>query len=183
MQDKANLRSTLLAHRQAIPAEVRAEWDAVIGARVLAWLATHSVQTLGIYWPMRGEPDLRETYRELARSGVQLALPMVEVRDAPLRFAAWTPDEPLVKDALGVLVPADGRHVIKPEALLIPCVGFNSNNFRLGYGGGFYDRTLASHPRPFAIGIAYASLFADFEAAPHDIPLNLVITEQAGAAY
>ena len=130
---------------------------------------------------MREEPDLRDVYAELAAQGVQLALPLVVARDAPLQFAAWTPGEPLEVDAMGVSIPAQisaqGRIMLNPEALLIPCVGFNAARVRLGYGGGYYDRTLAVAPRPLAIGIAYANGLASFDAAPHDAALDLIITE------
>ena len=130
---------------------------------------------------MRGEPDLRDVYAELAAQGVQLVLPLVVARDAPLQFAAWAPGEPLETDAMGVSIPAQisaqGRTMLDPEALLIPCVGFNAVRVRLGYGGGYYDRTLAVTPRPFAIGIAYANGLARFDAAAHDVALDLIITE------
>jgi 5-formyltetrahydrofolate cyclo-ligase len=177
MRDKADLRRALLAARSAIAADARRQYDAAIGAHVLAWWGTHPVRTLGIFWPMRGEPDLRDVYVELAAHGVQLALPLVVARDAPLQFAAWAPGEPLETDAMGVSIPARSRIMLNPEALLIPCVGFNATRVRLGYGGGYYDRTLAVTPRPFAIGIAYANGLASFEAAAHDVALDLIITE------
>lgn len=181
MRDKAELRRALLAARSAIATDARRQYDAAIGAHVLAWWRTHPVQTLGIFWPMRGEPDLRDVYAKLAAQGLQLALPLVVARDAPLQFAAWAPGEPLEVDAMGVsipaLIPAQNRIMQNPEALLIPCVGFNAARVRLGYGGGYYDRTLAVAPRPFAIGIAYANGLASFNAAAHDVALDLIITE------
>ena len=177
MRNKADLRRTLLAARSAIAADARLQYDAAIGAQVLAWWRTRPVQTLGIFWPMRGEPDLRKPYAELAAQGVQLALPLVVERDAPLQFAAWAPGDALVPDALGASIPAQTGVMLHPEALLIPCVGFNAERIRLGYGGGYYDRTLAVTPRPLAIGIAYANALATFEAAAHDVALDLIITE------
>lgn len=177
MRDKAALRRTLLAARAAIATDTRARHDAAISTQVLAWWDASPVQTLGIFFPMRGEPDLHAAYAALAARGVQLALPMVVGRAAPLQFAAWTPGQALVSDALGVSVPAQPGAALHPDALLIPCVGFNAQRIRLGYGGGYYDRTLALAPRPMAIGIAYANGFAAFQAAPHDIALDLVITE------
>jgi len=106
MRDKADLRRALLAARSAITTDARRQYDAAIGAHVLAWWRTRPVQTLGIFWPMRGEPDLRDVYAELAAQGVQLALPLVVARDAPLQFAAWAPGAPLEVDAMGVSVPA-----------------------------------------------------------------------------
>jgi 5,10-methenyltetrahydrofolate synthetase len=108
---------------------------------------------------------------------VRLGLPVVMAQDAPLHFAAWSPGEPMVKDAMSVSIPASTDNALHPEALLIPCVGFNANNVRLGYGGGFYDRTLAATPRPFTFGIAYSCAQAQFDGAPHDVPLDRIVTE------
>jgi 5,10-methenyltetrahydrofolate synthetase len=164
---KTVLRSALLAARNAI------------GAHVVAWWKANPVQTLGVYWPIRSEPDLRATYADLASRGVRLALPIVTGKNAPLRFAAWTPGDALVQDSLGIAIPA-ADIIVQPQALLIPCVGFNTERIRLGYGGGFYDRTLALQPRPLAIGIGYACALAVFDGAPHDVALDMIITESAG---
>jgi len=180
--NKTLLRRRLLADRQAIAPEVRRAWDKAIGARVIAWWRANPAQTIGVYWPIREEPDLRGVYEELTTRGVQLALPMVVEREAPLRFAAWTPGDPLVADAFGVSVPRTVSE-LHPDVLLVPCVGFNADNFRLGYGGGFYDRTLAGTPRPLAVGIAYRCGLAAFAGDPHDIALDDVITEQSALEF
>lgn len=176
--DKALLRRTLLANRQAIPPEVRQQWDAEISMRVIAWWQAHRTPTLGVYWPIRGEPDLHPAYVELTSRDVRLALPIVAGKDAPLRFIEWRPGDPLQKDAFGVAIPVSGAE-IRPHALLIPCVGFNERYYRLGYGGGFYDRTLAVPPRPRTIGVAYACARAAFDADAHDVPLDAILTESA----
>jgi 5-formyltetrahydrofolate cyclo-ligase len=178
--EKPALRRMLLANRQAIEPEVRARWDAAIGARLIDWwianMGLDARRALGVYWPIRSEPDLHASYAQLASMGVKLALPMVVAKDAPLRFLAWTPGDALIKDLYGVAIPANQREV-RPDALLAPCVGFNCDRVRLGYGGGFYDRTLALAPRPLAAGIGYACGLATFDAAPHDIALDAIITE------
>jgi 5-formyltetrahydrofolate cyclo-ligase len=74
-------------------------------------------------------------------------------------------------------VPSPPQVIVQPQALLIPCVGFNRQRMRLGYGGGYYDRTLAASPRPLAIGIAYRGSLATFAADPYDIALDAIITE------
>lgn len=173
---KATLRRKLLADRQAIAAEVRNAWDAALCAGLIVWSQAHPVTTLGVYWPIRGEPDLRPAYDTLTMRGVRLALPVVVENDAPLVFIEWKPGDAMIKDGYGVAIPAEGNEV-RPEALLIPCVGFNEQRYRLGYGGGFYDRTLAVSPHPLAIGIAYASALAAFEADAHDMPLDVIVTE------
>ena len=180
MADKAALRKSLAALRGRIAAPEKAAWDAAIGARVLAWWrAAHadSAGPVAVYWPLRGEPDLSGAYAALAASGVRLALPVVLARDAALGFAAWEPGEAMVKDAMGVAVPALLRMVARPPLLLIPCLGFNAQRYRLGYGGGYYDRTLEAAPRPQTVGVAYACLQTDFTGAPHDVALDVIITE------
>jgi len=106
-------------------------------------------------------------------------LPVVVNKEAPLEFFPWRPGEALVKDAMGVPVPSHTKNALQPHGLLIPCVGFNPDRIRLGYGGGWYDRTLALAPRPLAIGIGYACALASFDAAPHDIALDRIITESS----
>jgi 5-formyltetrahydrofolate cyclo-ligase len=177
--DKAALRGSLAALRAGIDPALKDRWDAAIGARLLAWWRAQPVPSLGVYCPLRGEADLSVAYAELARSGVRLALPVVLARDAPLGFADWRPGEAMVRDGMGVAVPAELRPVARPPALLVPCLGFNAEGYRLGYGGGYYDRTLALAPRPFTLGIAYACLAAPFASAPHDVALDRIITEKA----
>ena len=177
-QAKALLRNTLKALRRTIDPATRHAWDDRIGARVLAWWQAHPHESLGVYWPLAGEPDLRPAYAELAQAGVRLALPVVIERDAPLGFAEWIPGEPTLTDRLGVAVPSDLRMVERPPALLVPCLGFNALGYRVGYGGGFYDRTLAPQPRPATVGIAYACQLVAFDGDAHDVPLDQVITEE-----
>lgn len=174
---KAALRKALLAARCALDPAQKAGWDAAIVARVLAWWRAHRSPALGVYWPLRGEPDLGAAYAELAQAGVRLALPVVTARDAPLAFTAWTPGEPMLKDGMGVAVPATLRPVPRPAALLVPCLGFNAQGYRLGYGGGYYDRTLAQAPRPLTLGVAYAFSAAAFATEPHDVALDAIVTE------
>ncbi len=174
---KTQLRRQLLAQRQAVPAATRAAWDAAIAGHLEAWFERQPARVIGVFWPMRSEPDLRDLYASWAAAEVRLALPMVIDKDAPLKFLAWTPGDTLVKDAMGVWVPARCSAEVLPEALLIPCVGFNAARFRLGYGGGFYDRTLASAQRPWAIGVAHACSRAEFAVEDHDIALDAMVTE------
>ena len=177
-QDKALLRSTLKARRNAIDPALKHTWDARIGARVLAWLQADPQALLGVYWPLAGEPDLLPAYGKMAAQGVRLALPVVIERDAALGFAEWLPGEETIADRMGVAVPKDLRMIARPPALLIPCLGFNDLGYRMGYGGGFYDRTLAPHPRPVTVGVAYACQLVAFDGDAHDVPLDRVITEE-----
>jgi 5,10-methenyltetrahydrofolate synthetase len=174
---KKALRKRLRETRNAVGAATRVQWDAHIGAQVVGWWRRRQMAVLGVYWPMHGEPDLRAAYAELSDAGAQLALPVVAGRAQPLAFAAWTPGEPLVADEMGVMVPARLRFVDLPGGLLVPCLGFNEEGYRLGYGGGFYDRTLEALPRPLTLGIAYSCQEAVFAHAAHDVPLDVIVTE------
>ncbi len=174
---KLALRKRLLAARRNIPAATRADWDRAICRHIVQWWQEEEVPALGVYWPLRDEPDLHAAYAELARLGVRLLLPVVLEKHAPLAFAAWEIGDTLVKDAMGIAVPAHGRTEPAPPALLVPCLGFNAQGYRLGYGGGFYDRTLEHPPRPSTIGIAYACLAAEFGSDSHDVALDRIITE------
>jgi len=174
---KQDLRPQLLALRRNLTADQRMQFDQLLCEHVLAWHATHPVASLGVYWPIRGEPDLQAAYEELAKRGVQLALPVVVAADTPLQFATWKPGDATIPGAMKVPIPVEPRTLIEPQALLIPCVGFNSKRARLGYGGGFYDRTLARIPRPLAVGIAYQCTQAEFTADEHDVRLDAILTE------
>ena len=177
LQEKASLRKALLATRRALPEAVRRQWDAAIAQRLLAWCATENIAELAVYWPLHGEPDLHAAYLELAARGVALSLPVVLEKHAPLAFTSWTPGEPMVKDGMGVAVPAGLRLRSAPATLLVPCLGFNPERYRLGYGGGYYDRTLEQAPRPRTLGIAYGCLQTQFASGPYDIALDHIVTE------
>ncbi|AKZ65118.1 5-formyltetrahydrofolate cyclo-ligase [Herbaspirillum hiltneri N3] len=174
--EKSVLRAHLLAARKAMTPAAKAAAEAAICSRLLDWLQENPVASLGVYHPIRQEPDLYPAYNALAAQGVHLSLPIIRGKDAPLEFVRWTPGETLVKDAMGTSVPLHGE-TVRPQALLIPCLGFNAERLRLGYGGGFYDRTLAQDPRPLAIGVAYAEALAEFAGQPHDIALDLILTD------
>lgn len=173
--DKSALRTALLAARKEMTPAAKAAAEAVICSRLLAWLQTNQVQSIGVYHPIRQEPDLHPAYNALSAQGVHLSLPIIRGKELPLEFVRWTPGETLVKDAMGTSAPAQGA-LVQPQALLIPCLGFNAARLRLGYGGGFYDRTLAQTARPLAIGIAYGDALVEFEGEAHDIALDVIIT-------
>lgn len=168
----------MLAARRAIVADTRAQWDGAIGGHIVAWWRAAQVEALGVYWPLKDEPELSAAYAELARLGVRLLLPVVKERAAPLAFAQWRIGEAMVKDTMGVAVPAELRFEAMPPALLVPCLGFNAQGYRLGYGGGFYDRTLEHAPRPRTVGVAYACLQGDFGSDAHDVALDCIVTER-----
>lgn len=131
------------------------------------------------YWPIKGEPDLRPLMTELHAAGVFVALPIVETKAAPLTFRRWTPETKMVRGDWNIPVPPPDAPELTPEIALAPLVGWTAEGYRLGYGGGYFDRTLAAlQPRPFVIGIGFetARLTTIFPQ-PHDIRLDLILTE------
>lgn len=136
------------------------------------------------YWPIRSEPDLRPLMARLHAEGATVALPVVETRAAPLVFRRWTPGARLVRGVWNIPVPGPGAPEVDPGVVLAPCIGWDSGCYRLGYGGGYFDRTLAARaPRPFAVGIALAGArIATIHPQPHDIPLDAVVTESGVGA-
>lgn len=178
---KADLRKRLLTARRALDPATRQAWDHAIGEQVVAWWRAARPAALGVYWPLRDEPDLQAAYVALERLGARLLLPVVVEKHAALAFADWRIGEAMVKDAMGVAVPAELRlEAAYPPALLVPCLGFNPQGYRLGYGGGFYDRTLARAPRPQTLGIAYSCLEVKFDGDAHDVALDRIVTEIGG---
>lgn len=169
----------MLAQRRAIDPHDKASWDEAIRARLLGMLGQVAARDWGVYWPLKGEPDLTAAYAELAGRGVRLYLPVVLERDAPLAFSRWTPGEAMHQDSMGIAVPQHLRIGAKPELLLIPCLAWNQEKFRLGYGGGFYDRTLALPEPPMTVGVGYACMQAAFSSEAHDIALDRMITERS----
>jgi len=134
--------------------------------------------SLGLFWPIRGEPDLREFAAGLRAAGARLSLPVVVEKRAPVEFHAWIPDAPMVSGIWDIPVPADGERM-RPRVLLIPLVGFDERCYRLGYGAGYYDRTLATLPEEtLAIGVGYEfSCLSTIYPQPHDLPMDLIVTE------
>ena len=131
------------------------------------------------YWPIKGEPDLRPLLTDLHRAGVLVALPLVEIKAAPLVFRRWTPETKMVRGDWNIPVPPAEAEAVVPEVALAPLVGWTGERFRLGYGGGYFDRTLASlSPRPFTIGVGFQSArLATIYPQPHDIRLHAIVTE------
>jgi 5,10-methenyltetrahydrofolate synthetase len=135
------------------------------------------------YWPIKGEMDLRPLMRELHDSGVQVALPLVETKAAPLVFRRWTPDTTMVRGDWNIPVPPPEAEELTPDFALAPFMGWDAECYRLGYGGGYFDRTLAklsnrAEGRPIAIGVGFQSArLATIFPQPHDIPLDYIVTE------
>lgn len=178
--DRRALRRDLLARRAALPD--RAAADAAIDRALKPLLERLGVQKLGFYWPIQQEFDARGTVARWLRAmpGRVAGLPVVSAPGTPLDFHFWTPDTTMRAGHYGIPVP-DGTEAVTPDALLIPCVGFSANKFRLGYGGGFYDRTLAAlaglGATPIAIGIGFDACEIPLVAQAHDLPMDWLVTE------
>lgn len=131
------------------------------------------------YWPIKGEPDLRPLMAELHKAGMSVALPLVETRAAPLTFRRWTPETRMVRGDWNIPVPPPDAPVVTPDIALAPLVGWTAEGYRLGYGGGYFDRTLAAlKPKPFVVGIGFQEArLQTIYPQPHDISLDLIVTE------
>ncbi len=187
-QDLDALRAAKAALRRPMR-ERRAEMAAAAsdaGSRVAALVAASFAPTQGSvvagYWPMRDELDPRPTLAALSARGCRVALPVVVGVRQPLVFRAWEVDEPLLPGPFGTVQPGEDADTVEPTLLLIPMLAFDRAGRRLGYGGGFYDRTLAALRGRFAvqaIGVAYAEQeVAAVPAGPEDARLDGVVTER-----
>ena len=180
-------RERLIAARLACSVAQRQQASAAIIDRLekycVAQDALAARPVVSGYWPLRGEPDLRPWLTRLHESGLQCVLPVVVEKGAPLRFRRWLPGCAMEKGFWNIPVPADPVELV-PQVLLAPVVGFDRQCYRLGYGGGYFDRTLAllqSQGLPWrAIGIGYAlAEIPTVHPLPHDIPLQAVVTESS----
>ncbi|KAA2214897.1 5-formyltetrahydrofolate cyclo-ligase [Teichococcus oryzae] len=133
---------------------------------------------VGGFWPMGEEVDLRPAMHALHQAGCHLALPVTPRRGLPLSFHRWMPGEALVPGRFGTSVPAKPGEPVRPDWLLVPLLAFDRRGFRLGYGGGYYDRTLAAWPEAHAVGVAFSGQEVPaVPVGPHDRPLAAIATE------
>lgn len=172
-------RERLIAQRTSISAEDRSAWSERISRALEAALEPYAGRLIGFYWPFRGEYDPRTVVTAMRERGSRLALPVIVERGQPLVFREWSPGSLMVQGTWKIPMPESGEAVF-PDLLVVPLVGFDRQGYRLGYGGGFYDRTIAAMPkRPHTIGVGFA--FGRLETIypqPHDIPLERIITER-----
>ena len=168
-------RERLIAARMALSAERRTAQATDI-ARDLDRLLPTGSPTVSLYWPIRGEPDLRPWMHALHERGIRVALPVVIEHGRPLEFRAWQPHARLERGVWKIPFPADGAVVI-PDVAIAPLVGFDRACYRLGYGGGFFDRTLASlSPRALAIGVGYPETeLPTIFPQPFDVPMDWIV--------
>jgi 5-formyltetrahydrofolate cyclo-ligase len=175
-------RAYLIARRQALPRNERRRLEPSMLDLVERHFPELASALIGFYWPFRGEISLHPLVRRLVERGARAALPVVVEKRQPLEFWAWRPGAPLRRGVWDIPIPAT-REVAQPTALLVPLVGFDGEGYRLGYGGGYYDRTLAAmDPKPLSIGVGYElGRLETLQPQPHDIAMDAIVTE-AGLA-
>jgi 5-formyltetrahydrofolate cyclo-ligase len=176
-------RERLIGARLAIAAADRQQYADRIVTSLDDLIGSPSGRILSLYWPFRGEPDLRPWMLSQDRRGGRCCLPVVVSRHQAVVFRLWTPGARLERGVWNIPVPADGPEVI-PDVVIAPLVGFDGDFYRLGYGGGYYDRTLAAIPRkPITVGVGYAEATLEtIHPQPHDIPMDAIVTERGVVA-
>lgn len=174
-------RSRLIEKRLSTSAAGRADAASGIAAKLDREIGEFSGRIIGFYWPFRGEPDLRGWAQGKLGAGARIALPVVISKGQPLEFRSWTPGEKLEKGVWNIPIPAGGE-IVSPDIVIAPLVGFDQAGYRLGYGGGFYDRTLAAMTtKPLTIGVGF-----EFQELPtifpqwHDVPMDRLVIESLG---
>jgi len=185
---KRTLRSAMLAWRGALTDEER---RAAARGLLESFRRERPIETPCVvsgFWPMKDELDIRPLMIELGNEGCQLALPVVVEKRQPLIFRAWRPGDPLEPGVFGTLHPSERRQVVEPEALIVPLLACDQDGWRLGYGGGFYDRTLRALRRRrkvTAVGVAFDSQLLT-EPVPHgpdDERLDWLLTDRRACAF
>jgi 5,10-methenyltetrahydrofolate synthetase len=171
-------RQRQIEARLALSASLRGKMTEGIAAGLDLLIGDVGGRLVSYYWPFRGEPDLRAWAQTIIERGGRTALPLVVAKGRPLVFREWKQGEKLERGVWNIPIPAEGDPV-HPDIVVAPLVGYDPSNYRLGYGGGFFDRTLASLPRkPLIIGIGYGSCaLPTIYPQPHDIPMDAIVTE------
>lgn len=171
-------RDRLIAERLDVAVDIRNLYARQITERLNDLLPDLTGRTISGYWPCKGEPDLRPWLTSLGMRSARAALPVIVAKNEALRFRVWRPGAPLERGFWNIPHPAEGEEV-HPDIVIAPLVGFDGAGYRLGYGGGYFDRTLAAAPnKPRIIGVGYgqARLRTIFPQA-HDIPMDVIVTE------
>lgn len=183
-EQKKALRKQLIELRQALPD--RLERSELLQHVMRIWLVTRPDTVIGAYWPIKGEFDPLPSLHRWKEDGElmdqpqrrRIGLPVVNREHKTMTFHAWYPGCPMEEDAYGIPKPKD-TELLFPTLLFVPCLGYAPGGYRLGYGGGFYDRMLASlSPKPFTVGLGFGVGFVDdFEPESHDMPLDAILND------
>ena len=173
------LRRDMVARRSVLGEAAHAALSASIVEHLRAVLAPPAV--VAFCWPVKHEPDVRAIVELWATAGTRVVLPVVVAEEAPLAFREWTAATPMQPDRYGIPTPQAGDW-LQPDLILLPLNGFDAAGYRLGYGGGYFDRTLATlSPRPLAVGVGFEiNRLASIRPESHDQQLDWIVTE-AGA--
>jgi len=181
---KAALRVAAHARRAALSPDDRAAAATTAAAHFFDRIAFRGEDVIAGYWRIRDELDCQPILIRLMDSGQKVVLPVVAGPEAPLDLRVWEADQPLYEAGFGTLAPSDLAPRAAPDLVLMPLLGFDARGTRLGYGGGYYDRTLAGlGKKPLLVGLAFAAQeLPDIPREAHDMPLDAVVTE-AGVRF
>lgn len=173
-------RERLISARRKLSADYRAAQTSAIARDLNQLVPTAPGTIVSVYWPIKAEPDLRSWMHALSEGGVCIALPVAIALGQPLMFRQWRPNARMARGLWKIPYPADGAEVV-PSMMIAPVVGFDNDCFRLGYGGGFFDRTLAGLAvSPRVIGVGYSgALISTIFPQPHDVPMDWIVTGAA----
>jgi 5,10-methenyltetrahydrofolate synthetase len=173
-------RAELIARRIGIPPEARDAANERITRALIEAFTPPPETVVGFCWPFKNEFDARFAVRGWREAGALAALPEVVAPKTPLQFRLWKPGVAMRPGVYDIPVP-DGTPIVPPDMAIVPMNGFDARGYRLGYGGGFFDRTLAAcERRVVAIGVAYEALRLEtIHPQPYDIPMDFVVTEHA----
>jgi 5-formyltetrahydrofolate cyclo-ligase len=176
---KAGLRQQASKRRAALGQDFRSFAARTAAGHFFAEVALPHGAIVAAYWPIRDELDCKPVLTRLVDSGQPVCLPIVTGDDQPLTMRLWAQAAPLYASGFGSLAPGDDAPIVEPDVIIMPLLGFDTSGTRLGYGGGYYDRTLALMTRrPQLIGYAFAAQqLPSIPHEPHDIPLDMVVTE------
>lgn len=169
-------RGRLIAARLALSADERTAHAERLAAELDAVIAAIAPRSVSLYWPLRGEPDLRPWMQSAHAKALRIGLPVVVAKGQPMVFREWCPGAALARGACNVAYPADGQSIV-PDVVIAPLVGFDAAGFRLGYGGGFLDRTLAAcASRPIAIGVGHpVGAIPTIYPQPHEMAMDWIL--------
>lgn len=173
------MRTAAHAQRAGMFPGTRAEASAAAAAHFFDAVGVKPGETVAAYWPIRDELDVKPVLTRLMDEGQPVCLPVVVGDGLPLELRLWEPGAPLYPSGFGTLAPDELAPVVEPDVILMPLLGFDKHGTRLGYGGGYYDRTLSRlSKRPRLVGFAFA--VQEFDHIPrddHDVPLDFIVTE------
>jgi len=173
------MRHQLLAKRLAVPHDTLEVWRRTMDRYLERAFPSLARGTVAICWPFQNEYDARHIAKRLRDRGAVIALPVVVAPRTPLIFREWHPGVAMAHGVYDIPYPADTPEVV-PDTVLVPMNGCDAEGYRLGYGGGFFDRTLAARsPKPLVIGVAFEIARIDtIHPQPYDIPMDFVVTER-----